>query len=464
MEKNNYCIYKHTFPNGKVYIGITSQKPEKRWVKGHGYSSQPGIRNAINKYGWENIKSEILFNNLSEECANKKEKELISFYRSKNRKHGYNLTEGGYGRSGFKLSQEAKEKISKANLGRQQINVNQYDLSGNFIKFWTTITEASKTLNISDGGICDVAKGKGSTAGGFMWRYSKDYPENKNIEPVVINKRKFREIDQLSLDGKLIKTWPTIREAAKNMPPLFSNNENAIINRLKRRFTTKEAFGFIWKYSDDNDFSLNIPPKRTKGKKVFQYDLQGNLIKEWINTGQASKALKINPASILRVCKGTQKTTGGFIWKHSGNTDFSKNIEPKKKTSKKISQYDLNGNLIKEWGSIQQASKELNINPSGISSACRGELKTSSRFIWKFVGDTDFSKNIEPNKTTAKKVFQYNLNGNFVKEWGSMVEASKALNVSESQISRVCRGKIKTAGGFILKYAKDSDKLQEKVV
>lgn len=29
-----YVVYKHTCPNGKVYIGITSQKPEHRWKKG----------------------------------------------------------------------------------------------------------------------------------------------------------------------------------------------------------------------------------------------------------------------------------------------------------------------------------------------------------------------------------------------------------------------------------------------
>lgn len=33
-----YCVYKHTTPNGKVYIGITSKNPLKRWNNGIGYS------------------------------------------------------------------------------------------------------------------------------------------------------------------------------------------------------------------------------------------------------------------------------------------------------------------------------------------------------------------------------------------------------------------------------------------
>ena len=35
MEERNYIVYKHTSPSNKVYIGITKQKPYKRWKYGH---------------------------------------------------------------------------------------------------------------------------------------------------------------------------------------------------------------------------------------------------------------------------------------------------------------------------------------------------------------------------------------------------------------------------------------------
>ena len=57
LEEHNYIVYKHTFPNNKVYIGITQQNPEKRWKKGLGYDShQTLMKRAIKKYGWNNIK------------------------------------------------------------------------------------------------------------------------------------------------------------------------------------------------------------------------------------------------------------------------------------------------------------------------------------------------------------------------------------------------------------------------
>ena len=107
----------HIFPNNKKYIGITSLKPKYRWSDGKGYKKQKLMYRAILKYGWENIKHEILYTNLSETEAKKKEIELIEKYKSNDENYGYNQTLGGDGTLGFKLSQEIKEKLSKLHLG-----------------------------------------------------------------------------------------------------------------------------------------------------------------------------------------------------------------------------------------------------------------------------------------------------------------------------------------------------------
>ena len=68
MQKS-YYVYVHKFPNYKVYIGITNQKPERRWSNGSGYYRQKYIANAIKKYGWNNIEHKILFEGLSKKEA-----------------------------------------------------------------------------------------------------------------------------------------------------------------------------------------------------------------------------------------------------------------------------------------------------------------------------------------------------------------------------------------------------------
>lgn len=92
-----YSVYMHTCPNGKVYIGITSINPLKRWKNGQGYYKNDHFFKAIKNYGWDNIKHEILFVNLTEEEACQKEIELIASYNSNNPNYGYNNTIGGKG-------------------------------------------------------------------------------------------------------------------------------------------------------------------------------------------------------------------------------------------------------------------------------------------------------------------------------------------------------------------------------
>lgn len=123
LYMSDYCVYKHTLPkefskksNDMVYIGITSQKPERRWQNGLGYTYNQYFYRAIKKYGWDNFKHEILFSGLSLNQANKKEIELISFYDSTNRSKGYNLQTGGSER--YHYSDEIIEKLKESHAGK----------------------------------------------------------------------------------------------------------------------------------------------------------------------------------------------------------------------------------------------------------------------------------------------------------------------------------------------------------
>lgn len=145
-----FTVYKHTSPKGKIYIGITSQKPEIRWgFQGSGYKENKHFWSAIQLYGWENFKHEILASNLAFTEACNLEVYYISYYNSMDPEFGYNQTTGGNfsqpseavrmklsestknlwktaefrnkvcsSLRGHKVSQTTRDKISKANLGR----------------------------------------------------------------------------------------------------------------------------------------------------------------------------------------------------------------------------------------------------------------------------------------------------------------------------------------------------------
>ena len=106
-----YTVYKHTSPSGKVYIGITKQTANNRWKNGFGYESSPHFWNAIQKYGWDNFSHEILFSGLPKDKACEEEKRLIAELNATDREFGYNQKLGG--ELGSSPTKEVREKISQ---------------------------------------------------------------------------------------------------------------------------------------------------------------------------------------------------------------------------------------------------------------------------------------------------------------------------------------------------------------
>lgn len=106
-----YVVYIHTAPNGKRYVGITSQNIRRRWRNGAGYKNNEYFTRAILKYGWDNFTHEIVAQGLTQEEAEKKEVELIAKYDSANPQKGFNIDLGG--NSTGKRSESTKKKLSE---------------------------------------------------------------------------------------------------------------------------------------------------------------------------------------------------------------------------------------------------------------------------------------------------------------------------------------------------------------
>lgn len=220
-----FCVYKHTCPNGKVYIGMTQQNPLRRWRGGSGYRTNTHFYRAIQKYGWDNIVHEILFSELSEEEAKEEEVKLIALYKSTDVRFGYNRTEGGdfrllptpeqiekmraaitgkrrteeqrqHYRDGAKkrpkrlyLSEKHKENISKSLIGNKRAVGNhaggkavvQFTLDGIFIARYISAAIAAKEIGCDNSGISRCCRENLSTNvsktkykgkySGYRWYY-----------------------------------------------------------------------------------------------------------------------------------------------------------------------------------------------------------------------------------------------------------------------------------------------------
>lgn len=188
-SSNSYIVYRHTSPSGKVYIGITSYKAEIRWNNGKGYIGSKKFQRAITKYGWSNIKHEVLLNNISKEEALYAEKYLIKWYKIHN--ISYNITDGGDGVVGIKgkesyyyskhLSLTHRKHISEAKSGiaTKTSPVIQMDLKGNFIAEYESITIAARATGSDGSKISKCCYNIRHKTNNYKWKF-KD--ENKNIK------------------------------------------------------------------------------------------------------------------------------------------------------------------------------------------------------------------------------------------------------------------------------------------
>lgn len=117
-------IYKITNKiNNKIYIGMTTKDIEVRWKQHLKVSKSKNDRNhraihkAILKYGVENFTFEKLHETDIIDLDHLKELEIKYIKEYNSFKNGYNLTKGGDGTYGYKLSQKQKDHLSKLYLG-----------------------------------------------------------------------------------------------------------------------------------------------------------------------------------------------------------------------------------------------------------------------------------------------------------------------------------------------------------
>ena len=118
----NFKVYIHINKvNNKKYIGITKQNIKYRWRSdGSGYLRNPRFYSAIQKYGWGNFEHIVLHDNIDEKTAKLLEQHYIKYYKTKDKRYGYNMTDGGDGTWGVIVSDETRKKLSVAGKGKKR--------------------------------------------------------------------------------------------------------------------------------------------------------------------------------------------------------------------------------------------------------------------------------------------------------------------------------------------------------
>lgn len=247
------CIYLRTnLINGKQYVGQANDYERREYEWKHAkHYAGQLINRARDKYKIDNFKTEIL-----KECGTQDELNQWEQYYIKelNTKYpnGYNLTDGGGGISGFKHSEETKKKISEIQIGKESPMKGKHHTE-----------EAKKKLSESLKG--RIVWNKGLKGAQVAWNKGKHHTE----------------------------------EARKKMS-----------EALKGKHHSEE-----WK----NKISVSLKGKTPKSaippKKVYQYTLDGELIKVWNSTHECAIDGFKNQ-NISACCRGKLKQYKGYKWSY----------------------------------------------------------------------------------------------------------------------------------------------------
>lgn len=278
-----YTIYCHLFPNGKRYVGLTKLSLNERWGNGSGYKTCPLIDRAIKKYGWENVKHEVLGTADNLHDAENMERGFIERFSSDNPMFGYNILPGG-DVSVNEPSEATRIKLGNGWRGKHRSEDEKKKI-GDGVRKTFERPESNGHFGMK---ASDATRDKMSAA--HIARWSDDGAREERSKLLI---------DLWKQDDYRSKMMEVRKRQRHRKAGEYKASDEAK-EKLSKQFKGR------W-----------IGDKSPCSKPVLQFSKDGTFIKRWANAGEAERDGIASRANISKVCRGAPhcKTAGGFIWK-----------------------------------------------------------------------------------------------------------------------------------------------------
>lgn len=129
--------------------------------------------------------------------------------------------------------------------------------------------------------------------------------------------------------------------------------------------------------------------------------------------------------------------------------------------TRKVVRISFDGKETKVYDSLTEAAEDNNISTGIICMVCSGERNTVGGYRWQYYDETvtEFAP-LPDCKLPKRKVYQYSLNGDYIRSFDSMCDAARSVGKeSISGIRNVCMKEKGRAYGYKWRFYK-SDSLQ----
>lgn len=205
-----------------------------------------------------------------------------------------------------------------------------------------------------------------------------------------------KQVTQYSMQGKKIKTYPSIATASQETG--ISNSH--ISNRA--RGTEYSAGGFIWRFGTASEIDIKpmldtIAKRRKKnkatfGKKVTQYKLNGRRVATFPTINDAAKTTGIKNTEISMVMQKKRSSAGGYYWQEGKGPviiDLSRHeygeVLRAKNRQRPIRQYSKEGKPLQCFDSIKAAAKAVGVATPTVIGALKGKHETAGGYRWEYL-------------------------------------------------------------------------------
>lgn len=278
MNKNiyKYYVYKLTFPNSKVYIGITKNL-KRRFNAYKNCHSNLLVHRAIRKYGWDNIHKDVIDTQITVGATYSLEKKYIAEFQSNNISFGYNNTSGGEKFKRYTLDVRNKMSLSKKGkfLGANNPNFEKGckgEINGSSKLNWDKVKEI-RELAKTGIKLIELAKKYdvwsttiANIINNTTWIDTCNSPYHRDRKHLVL---------AVDADGTIWNhTWPNIGSPIKDckdvMLRLAQRGHMFVLWTARQGRPLQRAIKFL-KYNNYpiSYFNVNIPNAPYRSKKIY---------------------------------------------------------------------------------------------------------------------------------------------------------------------------------------------------
>jgi len=256
-----------------------------------------------------------------------------------------------------------------------------------------------------------------------------------------------RPVVKYSLDGKKIKEYASVADAAKD------NNTSRGGIRAVVLQKAIQLYGFVYRFKDDpykgehKDFSIE--------KLVTQYDLKGRKIRTFPSVKEAGIQTGTPPEQISKCALRKARIAGGYVWRYKGDSYKGEYKDKIKNQAKKLIQYSLDGKQIATFSSVNEASAITGYTAATLLDCAHKRAKVSHGFVWRF--ENDSYKGEHKSYRIGKPVTQYTLSGKKIKTYPTIQAAANETGLTSDNIQKNVNGHNRTAGGFVWKFANTTE-------